>query len=58
MWLTLWRHEVWPRLSDKVCPDCNGIGTTGDEESFCTYCDGEGVVGMGYSDWDVKDVIS
>jgi len=33
----------------KVCPDCNGIGTTGEEDEFCDYCDGEGQVGEGYS---------
>ena len=43
-------------MSDKVCPDCNGHGTVwiqkeyGEIEIQCEYCNGEGVVGMGYSD--------
>ncbi len=43
-------------MTDKVCPDCNGHGTVyltsseGEDEVPCDYCDGEGVVGMGYSD--------
>ncbi len=47
-------------MSDKVCPDCNGHGTVwitkeeygeiGEIEIHCDYCNGEGVVGMGYSD--------
>ena len=35
------------KMTDRVCPDCNGNGTTGEDEDFCDYCDGEGVVGMG-----------
>ena len=40
------------KMSDKVCPDCNGNGTVwikkeyGEIEIECDYCDGEGVVGM------------
>lgn len=49
-------------MSDKVCPDCNGNGTVWISKEYvdpetpteieihCDYCNGEGVVGMGYSD--------
>ena len=33
----------------RTCPDCNGIGTTGEHNEFCDYCDGTGEVGEGYS---------
>ena len=26
----------------RICDDCNGLGYTGEEKSFCDLCDGTG----------------
>ena len=33
-------------MSEKICPDCNGFGYTGEDEEFCDYCDGTGRVSI------------
>jgi len=33
----------------RVCPDCNGLGFTGENKDFCDYCDGDGQVSEGAS---------